>query len=234
MNARFTSETTKDMTTQKNSKRTPAIIIGIALLLMAVVAAYSAPVISKAFVSGNPALTALNVSGHFSKYMAAVIGWLMILVLDLLVSLGVYNYYKKEQPNMAFGSGLLRLVYSMFLGVAIFQLLRVSVSSPAIVIYHSIQAFNSIWGWGLIVFGLHLIALGLLFKNEGGKQWLTILIKTFLIIAGLGYLILNAGILFSPHPLAFTALIQPVFLMPMILGEVFFALWMLIRGGKKS
>lgn len=222
------------MTTQKNSKRTLAIITGLALLLMAVVAACSAPVISKAFVLGNPSLTALNVTGHFGKYIGAVIGWLMILALDLLVSLGVYNYYKKEKPNMAFTSGFLRLVYSIFLGAAIFQLLQVSVASSAMIIYHSIQAFNSIWGWGLIVFGLHLITLGLLFENEGGKKWLTIIIKTLLIVAGLGYMILYIGILFSHNPLAFAALIQSIFLIPMILGEVFFAIWMLIKGGKKK
>lgn len=222
------------MTTQKNSKRTLAIITGLALLLMAVVAACSAPLISKTFVLGNPALTALNVNGHFGKYIGAVIGWLMILALDLLVSLSVYNYYKKGKPTMALTSGFLRLVYSIFLGAAIFQLLRVSVTSPAIVIYNSIHTFNSIWGWGLIAFGLHLITLGLLFKNEGGKKWLTIIIKTLLIVAGLGYLILYIGILFSHNPLAFAALIQSIFLIPMILGEVFFAIWMLIKGGKKK
>lgn len=221
------------MTTQKNSKRSLAVVIGLALLLMAVIAAYSAPAISSAFVAGKPDVTALKVTEHFGKYMGAVIGWLMILILDLLVSLGVYNYYKKEHPNMALISAFLRFVYSLFLGTAIFQLLQISVASPALAIYTSIQAFNSIWSWGLIVFGLHLMTLGLLFKHEGGNRWPTIILKTLLIVAGTGYLILHTGILFTADPAAFTALVQAVFLLPMILGEVFFALWMLIRGGKK-
>ena len=41
--------------------------------------------------------------------------------------------------------------------------------------YHS-----PVWSWGLIAFGLHLIALGISFKNEGGKKWLNKTIKIVL------------------------------------------------------
>lgn len=214
-------------------KRNMALMIGASLLLMAMVAAFFVPIISGMFVLGNPALTALNVTTHFGKYIAGVIGWIVILVLDVLVSLGVYKYYKKERPKMAITSGLLRFVYSAFLGVAIVQLLKVTVSTPAIAIYNHISAFNSIWSWGLIVFGLHLIFLGILYNNEGGKKWLNIVIKTLLIAAGIGYIIVHVGMLIAPNPVAFAALIEPIFLIPMILGEIFFAIWLLVKGGKK-
>lgn len=214
------------------SKRHAALMIGIALLLMAVVAAFSAPVISGIFISGNAALTALNLSAGFGKFTGSIIGWLIILALDLLVSAGIYAYYKKEKPKMAFTSAVLRLIYSSFLGAAIYQLLTITLVTPAPAIYNHLHAFNSIWGWGLIAFGLHLITLGILVKNEGGKKWLTITIKTLLIVAGVGYLVLYAGMLIAPSPMAFKAAIEPIFLIPMILAEVFFALWILIKGGK--
>lgn len=216
----------------KNTTRIIAIITGSALLLMALVAAFSAPVISGIFVSGNPALTALNLTTGFGKFTGSIIGWLIILTLDLVVSAGIYAYYKKEKPKEAFTTAVLRLLYSLFLGVAIYQLLKVKVAMPAQAIYNHLHAFHTIWGCGLIVFGLHLITLGILFKHEAGKKWLTITIKTLLILAGVGYLVLYVGMLISPSPQAFKAAIEPIFLIPMILGEVFFALWMLIKGGK--
>lgn len=222
------------MTDFKNSKRNAARVIGIALLLMAIVAAFSAPVISGIFVSGNPALTALNLSVGFGKFTGSIVGWVIILALDLLVSAGVYTYYKKEKPKVAFTSAVLRLIYSIFLGVAIYQLLKITLATPAPAIYNHLHTFNSIWGWGLIAFGLHLITLSILFKNEGGKKWLTITIKMLLILAGTGYLVVYVGMLIASIPMAFKAAIESVFLIPMILGEVFFALWMLIKGGKSK
>jgi hypothetical protein len=218
---------------KSNLKRKLAIVIGIALLLMAVIAVFSAPVISEVFVLGNSSLTALNVINGFSKFTSAIMGWIGIFILDLLVSIGIYKHYKKENPKKALITAILRLIYSAFLGLAIIQLLEITATMQAVAIYTSINLFNSIWGWGLIAFGLHLIALGVLFKNEGGKKWVNTTIKALLIIAGIGYMILYIGILIAPNPLAFAAFIQTLFLVPFILGEVLYAIWMLIKGGKK-
>jgi len=116
----------------------------------------------------------------------------------------------------------LRLLYSAIFGVGIG--------------YHivgNVAIFNKFWSLGLIAFGFHLIALGILFNNEGGKKWVNYTIKSLLIIAGIGYILLNVGLLFTANPAAFTALIQPIFIVPQLLGEVLFALWMIIKGGKK-
>lgn len=215
-----------------HSKRCIAVITGSALILMAIVAVFPVPLISGIFVPGNPAATALNLSTDFNKFTGSAIAWLVILFLDLLVSVGVYAYYKKEKAKIAFISASLRLLYSIFLGAAIYRLLKVTTSVPPTAIYVHIRAFYAIWGWGLIVFGLHLMVLGILFKNESGKKWPAIIIKALLILAGAGYLVLYAGMLIVPDPLAFKAIVEPVFLVPMILGEIFFALWMLVKGGK--
>jgi hypothetical protein len=98
--------------------------------------------------------------------------------------------------------------------------------------YNLLSAFSSIWSWGLIVFGLHLIVLGLAYKNEGGRKWFTILMKSLLIIAGIGYMIQNIALLLVPSPIAFLATIESIFMIFMIVGEMAFAIWMLIKGGK--
>jgi hypothetical protein len=184
------------------SKRKVAVIKGSAIILMAILAGISIPVLGTATAS---------------------IGLVAILLLDILISLVIIRYYKKEQPKLAKTTGFLRLLYSAIFGIGIG--------------YHiagDVAMFNKFWSLGLILFGLHLIALGILFNNEGGKKWVNYMIKTLLIVAGIGYTLLNTGLLFTSNPAAFTALIEPVFVVPQILGEVLFALWMLIKGGKSK
>lgn len=191
-----------DVTGKLKTKRKIAIITGVSLLLMAVLAGISIPALGS---------------------LGASIGLSGIFLLDLLVSLGIYQYHKNEQPGLAKASGLLRLLYTAILGGGIAYLFA-----------GNVPMFNKIWGIGLIAFGVHLITLGILFNNEDGKKWVNIAIKSLLIIAGIGYIIQYAAILLVPNPAGFAALIESIFILPMISGEISYALWMLIKGGKKD
>lgn len=154
--------------------------------------------------------------------LIAGIGFACVFLLDILVSFGILKYHKKQKPLLAKTSSLLRLIYTGILGVAVAYLFG-----------GSLQMFNKIWGVGLISFGLHLITLGFLFNNNEGKNWINLIIKFLLIVAGIGYVILYLGILLVQNPKQFGALIESIFLIPMILGEVFYAIWMLLNGGKQ-
>lgn len=153
--------------------------------------------------------------------LTASIGLVGVFLLDIMVSFGILKYHKKQKPKLAKTSSLLRLLYTAILGVGVGYLFA-----------GSVPMFNKIWGVGLITFGLHLITLGVLFNNEGGKKWVNIMIKSLLIIAGIGYVLWYVGILVVPNPIGFAALMESIFILPMILGEVFYALWMLLKGGK--
>ena len=147
------------------------------------------------------------------------LGLIAIFFLDIIVSVFIIEFYKSGKPSMALLSGILRLIYSAILGFAIIFLFR-----------DDIIAFNKIWGIGLIVFGVHLISLGLLI--ESGKKWFVLLIKLLLLIAGVGYLIWYIGILIIPEPNSFVAMVEKIFIAPMVLGEVLYAIWVLILGLK--
>lgn len=212
------------------TNRSAALLIGASLIVMAIVAAFSAPVMEKIYIPGNPGVTAFNTTSEYKRFNYSITGWLIIFLLDVLLSGAIYSYYKQEKYRLSITSGLLRILYSLFLGIAIIRLLQLSKSSPEMTIYQHLQNFHDIWGWGLIAFGFHLITLGMLFNSH--RKWLNITINTLLISAGAGYLIIYIGILFVPDPPAFKAKVTPVFLIPMIFGEIFFAFWMLIKGGK--
>ncbi len=183
-------------------ERKAAIIKGGSLILMAILAIFSIPVLGT---------------------LTASIGLVAILLLDILVSFGINRYYKERKPKLAKVTSLLRLLYSAIFSIGIG--------------YHvagNLLMFNTFWQIGLIGFGLHLIALGILFNNEGGKKWVNIAIKSLLIVAGVGYIILNISLSLFPNAIAFAALIKSIFILPMILGEISFAIWMIFKGGKKK
>lgn len=236
---------TKTEKERKFTKRHLAILIGVSLLLMALIAAFSFPTFTSIFVQGNPVETGINLAANSSKFIASIFGWIGIAILDLLVSWGVYKYYKKDKPNsdkkkaskfdqskLAGLTGLLRLIYTLFIISAIVALGLAKNAGTAAQSYHFLSAFNSIWRSGLIVFGLHLIVLGLTYKKEGGRKWFTILMKCLLIVAGIGYMVQNIALLLMPSQIAFLAAIESIFMIFMIVGEMAFALWMLIKGGK--
>ncbi len=238
----------KYMETKKGiqfTKRQLAILIGVSLLLMALIAAFSFPTFTSIFVQGNAVATGLNLTANSGKFVGSIFGWIGIAILDLLVSWGIYKYYKKDrhkstkkeeskfdQSRLAAITGLLRLIYTLFLISAIVALGLAKSAGSALQSYNLLSAFSSIWSWGLIVFGLHLIVLGITYKKEDGRKWFTILMKCLLILAGIGYMVQNIALLLVPSPVAFLATIESIFMIFMIVGEMAFALWMIIKGGK--
>lgn len=184
----------------KKDRRKSAMILGASLILMAVLAGISIPSLG-------------TTSSSF--------GLVSIFFLDILVSILIIRIHKIDRPKLAWVSGVIRLVYTVVLGIAI-----------AFLIGGNIALFEQIWGIGLIGFGVHLICLGFLFNFQSKKKWIKYLIKSLLPLAGLGYVIWYIGILIVPNVEAFERLMEIIFIAPMILGEIFYAFWMLIKGGK--
>ncbi|MGB0432104.1 MAG: hypothetical protein ACPGLV_16635, partial [Bacteroidia bacterium] len=162
-----------------SAKRKNGILIGASILLMAVLAAISFPVLGS---------------------LTATLGLIGIFILDIIVSIGIYKYFKEKTHILAKTSAAFRMIYTGFLGAGIASLIA---GGGAVL-------FNTIWGFGLIGFGVHLITLGILYNNEGGKKWVNIAVKSLLILAGIGYLIQYVGILFVASPIAFAATVNAI------------------------
>jgi hypothetical protein len=93
----------------------------------------------------------------------------------------------------------------------------------------SLEAFNHAWLIGLACFGIHLVLLGLLSLGSGSVP------------RALAILLMVAGAAYVTDTLAHAALAsyadyQTVFLfivaVPSLIGELWFALWLLLKGGK--
>lgn len=207
-------------------------VSGVALLLMAVSAGVAVSLLGNLFVANNAELTAANIRTDQANFQLSIVGWLVTLGLDLVVTVGVYAHFGATKPAWALISSILRLVYSVVLGVAIASLWQINPSDADAAIYQYLTSFYTVWGAGLFIFGFHLLALSALFDPFANKQGLRLAFKILLFLGGLGYIVEQVGKLFSIYELQTFA--QSVLILPMILGEVSFAIWLVVSSRTKN
>ena len=212
------------------TKRNTALITGFSIILMAVAAGYSVGnVFGSLVVADNDNLTTENIINDISLFKTGIIGWVVIFICDLIVSRGVYLLFQEKNNKLALSTAWLRFFYTIILGIAISRLIMVSISYENLI--YNLNLFNELWLFGLTIFGLHLICLSYLFYNE--SVW-NKLISLLLILAGIGYLVTYIGELVLPNFGNYKQTIEMIFMAPMILGEIGFAIWLLIKGGKNT
>lgn len=213
------------------NRRKYVIWTGVSLVVMTIVAgiamgAIYAPVFNMdkaTFTEQFPELKNALLFGTF--------GWIIILACDLIVSWGLYQFYKSKNARKAMIMGLLRLFYSLILLVGIIQLVRASVFSiEAEETYVLVHDFQSIWHFGLIVFGVHLLYLAPLVCE---KHTIKMVISGALFFAGIGYVLSNTMDFFIDDYELIRPKVEAVFILPMIFGELALAIWLLVKGGKE-
>lgn len=209
-----------------------AVISGISIVIMTVVAALImgmvyVPVFDMNVKQFSEQLPLMN-----SHLLFGLIGWIVILVCDLLATWGLYKFYLMKNKLKSQVMGFFRLVYSVILMIAIFQLANAVISSSeAEESYSFIISFQSIWQFGLIFFGVHLLYLaGLVWEKKTSLRVIGIL----LFAAGIGYVVSNIADLFVPNYEQIRSNAEAVFILPMVLGEFGLAIWLLIKGGRIS
>ena len=223
-----------------NKHQNHAAISGWAIVLMAVTAGYAYGYVWNGLVvPDNPAETITNIRQSAFVFKTGVLGWGMVILLDVLVSWSLYLLLRHINPELSMLMALLRLAYTVFLEVAVGDLVvGASLLDRDLImntewldqqILLQLESFESIWSFGLILFGLHLAALGILVLKVKGiwKGW-----GGMLILAGVSYT--------SVHFLNFLGLgsesgpatLEAILAIPMTVGELGFGIWLLVRGKK--
>jgi hypothetical protein len=118
------------------------------------------------------------------------------------------------------------MMHAAIMGVAIFSLPKTLVSITSEEILKNVDTFNTIWLIGLFFFGIHLILLG----NIIGKPKI---IAFFLVFAGIMYMADTAAHFVLPNYVSYGSIFLALVAIPSILGEMSFAIWLLIKGGKQ-
>lgn len=168
-------------------------------------------------------------------FLWGTMGWVIILITDLIASWGLYSLYRDSKRIKATVMGGARLIYSLILLVGIVSLFHAyaelnNVSEDTNVFFERVLSFRSVWQFGLIIFGIHLILLSQLVYDKKNFQKI---LSALLLIAGIGYFISNTASLLIGNYELYRSKVEVVFIAPMILGELILAVWLLMKGGKK-
>ena len=208
-----------------------AITTGISLLIMAIVGGFSFGYVYPEFNQIDQSeFTYDNMLNNKELYKNMLLGILIILILDLLVSYTLFRYFEKDNRRLSLVSAIIRIIYTIIFAIATLYLVRnltdFEVTNQSIVA--NFQNFEFAWNVGLMIFGLHIILIGFLMKLHNR-------IPKFLyyltLIGGISYVLVH--LLKLNFPSQFVANLEMVLALPMAFGEIGLAIWLLVKGGKE-
>ncbi|WP_035437530.1 DUF4386 domain-containing protein [Bacillus sp. UNC322MFChir4.1] len=230
---------------EQSNQRKVALTAGISLIIMAVVAFFSSGFAhANLVVKGDDSATYHNIMAALLLFKAEIFGWFIILITDIVVAWAFYIFLKPIHKNFSLLAAWLRLIYATVLGIAILNLLFVllltknttylsffKIDQLQAHIMLFLEAFESIWSIGLIIFGGHLMIVGYLTVKSAS---IPKVISILLLLASVGYIVIHFCNTFSPENDKFISILQILFSIPMIAGELGFGIWLLLKGGKTS
>jgi membrane-bound ClpP family serine protease len=123
----------------------------------------------------------------------------------------------------------LRITYSIIFSIAIYYIFQNSGELNKDVFIKNYLTFQFYWSLGLIVFGCHLVIVGILMKGQKSVQsalWLLI------IIVGAAYIIIHLLNSLLPQFKNLISILNSIFGIPMALAELSLALWLILKGGR--
>ena len=83
------------------TQRKSALIAGIALIIMAVVAGFTYGYLHNTLiVEGDSETTLRNLKSDASLFQAEIFGWFFILVLDVIVAWALYFFFRDENKRL--------------------------------------------------------------------------------------------------------------------------------------
>jgi Domain of unknown function (DUF4386) len=208
------------------SLRTASLIAGLALALMAALAAFGNFVAIQPLVTpGDAAKTAIDISQSEALFRWGIASLILVAVLDIIVAAALLRLFEPVNRSVSIAAAWFRVAYAAVYLVAIIQLVvALGLLGEPEQALRAIGAYGTIWLVGLILFGVHLLLIGYLAYRSG---FMAKVFGILLVIAGLGYIADGFVAVLMPGPSI--SIGQFTFV-----GEVALMLWLLIRGTRKD
>ena len=203
--------------------RNAAVISGLGLLIMAVLAALAnfqvVETAKSAIAEGDQGgiLAVLSEPGRW-----AVLAFVIVAMLDVLVAWSLNELFRVEQRALSLLAAWFRLLYTAVFAVSIIALsfsFRMA-GEDTLIALKVFKFFEDAWMFGLIFFAVHLGLLGWLMLRSSFVHWIFGVLS---LVAAVGYLVDGVAFLLNPD----TGVGLAVFT---FIGEVVFIFWLLIRG----
>jgi len=211
-----------------------AVIAGLGYLLNPVsYAEYG--LMPKLMIAGNAEQTALNITNHGGLFVAAILCYLINFVGDVVISWALYVLLAPVNRALSLLTALFRLMYTavaLAAGMNLVNVYRMLHTPEYLTLFGAsplhaqaqllLDSFQWDWSMSLVIFGIHLVLLGVLIFRSG---YIPRFIGILLVINGLGWMIDRLRLYLFPNaPLGF--------LFITFFGELVFMFWLLIRGWK--
>jgi hypothetical protein len=166
----------------------------------------------------------VTIQEHHVLVRFGILAFLVTVVFDVVVAWALYELYKNH--HLSGLSTLFRMMHAAIMGVAVFTLPVALMATTDQEILQQVDTFNFIWLIGLFFFGIHLILLGRIIKKPG-------FIVVFLIIAGIMYMVDTSAHFLLQNYDDYSSIFLALVAIPSIIGEMSFAVWLLLKGGKE-
>lgn len=213
------------------NQRQIAITTGISLLIMAILAGFSIGYAYPQF--DNPEqfeFLTENILQNKGLYYSMLIAILVIIMLDFIVAYTLYKYFEDDHKKTSLISGTIRATYTVIFVIATYYLTKNLHPDDLTnqIVKSNFQQFQTIWNSGLVVFGFHIILIGYLMMLHSKIPKLLCYIT---LLAGVSYVLVSALTLENPNSETVELLVM-ILALPMTIGELGLAVWLLMKGGK--
>lgn len=219
------------------NKRTAGIISGIGYIALFVLAIFANFMVKEGMiVSGNAIATAENMLNGLPVFRAGMVSFLIIFLIDVFVAWGLHVLFRENNHDLSLLAAWFRIVYTVFLGVAIvfyFQAIQLLGFGSSFYeqLMVSLESFNSVWLIGLAAFGVHVILLGaMIVKYKMAPR----ILGYILILSGIAYMLDTVVHTMVPDYSQIAGIMTVIVAVPAIIGEGWFGIWLLVKGGKSA
>jgi hypothetical protein len=243
MTTATTTPTTMTPSVPDVTPRRASLIAGIGYLVIFVAAIFANFIVLEGMVvDGDAAATVANISDNLGMFRLGLVAFLAVFLADVVIAWALWILFTGVNRELSRLAAWMRVVYTVFLGVgltfffAVLQLLSGASWLGAFdqgqidgQVMMALQAFDAAWLIGLAAFGVHLILLGTLIVRSGmAPRVLGILLG----VAGMAYILdtVAHGVIagYDDYANLFLAMVA----IPSVVGELWFTLWLLLRGGR--
>ena len=134
------------------SPRKAAIIVGVSFITsIFIVTLIDDFLLANFVVPGDTSALAKDIEANRKSFGFAVIGYLLVLVLDSIIGLALYVVLKPANKKLAWYTGALRLLYACTLIIGLFALVFQIID---------VYGYASLKLYGYIFFAFHILVLG--------------------------------------------------------------------------
>jgi hypothetical protein len=221
------------------SQRKAAIVAGLGLLLMTVLAIFANFfVVEGLVVPGDATATASNIADNELLFRAGICCFIIVAALDVVVAWALYAFVKQVNKGLSLLMAWFRLVYAALLGVAVANLLGALLllgGASYLAAFETgqlhaqvalfVSAFGHTWDIGYVFFGIHLFLLGYLVFRLDYSGYIPKILGVLIVIAALGYLVDSFGKFLLPSYDANIGMFT-------FFGELLLMLWLLWAGAR--